>query len=96
MTTMVYKAGGPHKLHDLMCEYAIVEDVESAIADGWALSPAEAHAAPTGLEDAIDAMDGQELKEALEQHGVTDIPRRLDARRDMLRKIVYISDEELQ
>ena len=42
--TMVYTAPGPHKLHGLMVDYAIVNDceVEHYLAEGWGRSPLEA------------------------------------------------------
>lgn len=41
--------------------------------------------------DDIDAMDGGDLTELLEAHGVEDIPRRLDDRREMLKSIMFVS-----
>lgn len=96
MTTMVYKAGGKHKLHGLMCDYIITEDVDAALADGWALTPAAAHEEAPEADDLISGMSGKELAEALKQHGIEDVPRKVEDRRAMLLKIVLIDDEELK
>ena len=42
---MIYRAGGEHDLHGVMCDYMIVEHNEelgTALACGWSLSPLEA------------------------------------------------------
>ena len=41
---MIYRAGGEHELHGVMVDYKIVESQEgldAALADGWAMTPAE-------------------------------------------------------
>ena len=45
--TMVYKSPGAHKLHDVMVDYKVVDGddkgaMDSAISDGWCMSPATA------------------------------------------------------
>lgn len=39
----------------------------------------------------IDAMDGPELTESLEAHGVTDVPHKVDERRALLKSIVLVN-----
>lgn len=38
----------------------------------------------------IDAMTGPELTEALEAHGVEDIPHKIDDRRALLQRVVFV------
>lgn len=40
--------------------------------------------------ESIAEMDGKELTDLLEAHGVEMIPRKLDARRDMLAQIMFV------
>lgn len=47
MSTMLYKAGGPHQVHGGQFAYVIVEDdqIDTAQADGWHLTTVQATAA---------------------------------------------------
>ena len=45
---MIYRAGGPHEIHGGRFDYIIIEDADelaAALADGWAMTTAEALAA---------------------------------------------------
>lgn len=46
MSTMLYRCPGPHRLHDVDCEYVIVGDdeIDSHLSGGWHRTPTEAGA----------------------------------------------------
>lgn len=62
MSVMLYKHPGPHAIHGDMFDYVIVDedDVDGAIADGWARTTAEAKGGvtqpPAGDVDALRAL----------------------------------------
>lgn len=85
---MIYKTGGPHEIHGGRFDYLIVHDtdeLDAALADGWAMTTTEATAAaapkPVAPEPADDAAPTRaELEAKATELGIEFSPRIGDAK----------------
>jgi hypothetical protein len=59
-------------------------------AQGFKIIDARFKPADVDEPDEIAGMDGAELTEALEAHGIEDVPHKLDDRRELLRKVMFV------
>lgn len=66
MSTMLYKAPGPHEIHGGHFDYIIVEDaqLDAALADGWFRTTPEAQAAAVAAKEEEQARHEAEAEQA--------------------------------
>ena len=66
MSTMLYKAPGPHEIHGGHFDYTIVEDdqIDAALADGWHKTTPEAQAAYEAAKDEEAAQHEAQAEQA--------------------------------
>ena len=85
--TMLYRCPGAELMHDIMCDYTIVDKLDepaynAALEDGWKTSPAEAAKAytPPKVELKGDAKKAIEAAEKLTEEAIAEMEKAIEAK----------------